>query len=58
MAPDYTTAFLVSAFWLCFVALFAIWAAWGLLVAIGIGYAADRALALDLRKDDKPRDRR
>jgi hypothetical protein len=50
IVEDYTTAFLVSAFWLCFVVLFAIWAIWGLLAAIGIGWAADRAMLLPVRR--------
>lgn len=55
MAPDYTTAFLVSAFWLCFIALFAIWAVWGLLVAMGVGWVAERAISVERRKDGPPR---
>ncbi|WP_157937585.1 hypothetical protein [Oceaniglobus roseus] len=46
MVEDYTNAFLVSAFVLVFMALFAIWAAWGLLAAGGAGWCADRLLRL------------
>ncbi|MEM1388404.1 MAG: hypothetical protein AAGG54_12400 [Pseudomonadota bacterium] len=41
---DYTAAFLVAAWVLCFFGLLAIWAAWGFAVAIVISAAADYAL--------------
>ncbi len=51
MVEDYTNAFLVSAFCLVFMALFAIWAVWGLVVAAGIGWAADAAITRLARED-------
>jgi hypothetical protein len=51
MVEDYTNAFLVSTFCLVFMALFAIWAIWGLIAALGIGWLADRAMAR-LHRDD------
>ena len=41
---DYTVPFLVVAGVLCFLALFAIWAAWGLPGAIILAVLADRAI--------------
>lgn len=52
MVEDYTNAFLVSAFCLVFMALFVIWAMWGLIVALGTGWAADTALAALPRNPD------
>ena len=46
---DYTNAFLVSAGVLVFMALFAIWAVWGLLFAGLISWGADRLITVDLR---------
>lgn len=50
---DYTNAFLVSAFVLVFVALVAIWAFWGLLMAGLISWIADRLMTVDFRKGSK-----
>ena len=44
VVPDYTNAFLWSFLPLVFIALFAIWAVWGLLIAGGIGWLADKGL--------------
>ena len=52
MVEDYTNAFLVSAFVLTFMALFAIWAFWGLMIASLVGWTADRLITVDLRKKD------
>lgn len=49
MVEDYTNAFLVSAFVLTFMALFTIWALWGLLVAGLVGWTADRLITVDFR---------
>lgn len=49
MVEDYTTAFLVSAYVLTFMALFAIWALWGLVMAGLVGWVADRLMTVDLR---------
>ena len=46
---DYTTAFLVSAGVLTFMALFAIWAIWGLIVAGLVSWGADRLMAVNIR---------
>lgn len=43
-APDYTNAFLVSFGVLVFIVLFAIWAVWGMIVASGLSWLADRAM--------------
>ncbi|SEM78888.1 hypothetical protein SAMN04488012_101502 [Palleronia salina] len=43
-APDYTRAFLVSLAPLVFIALMAIWVIWGLLAALGVTYASDKAI--------------
>ena len=48
-APDYTNAFLVSAFALGFVALAWIWAAFGFIPALAVAWLADRSLTLRLR---------
>ena len=50
MVEDYTNAFLVSAFVLTFMVLFAIWAIWGLLMAGLIGWTADRLITVDFRR--------
>jgi hypothetical protein len=47
---DYTDAFLVSAGVLVFMALFAIWAFWGLIVAGLVSWGADRLITVDLRR--------
>lgn len=49
-APNYTNAFLVSFGVVVFVALFAIWAVWGMLVAGAISWLADRAMIKRLRR--------
>jgi hypothetical protein len=49
MVEDYTNAFLVSAFVLTFMGLFAIWAFWGLLIAGLVGWTADRLMTVDFR---------
>ncbi len=41
---DFTGAFLVSFGVLLFVLLFAIWAVWGLLAALGVGWAGERLI--------------
>ncbi len=41
---DYTVPFLIAAGVLCFVILFAIWAAWGLPVALLLAFLANKAL--------------
>ncbi len=51
MVEDYTNAFLVSAFVLTFMVLFAIWAIWGLVMAGLIGWTADRLITVDLRSN-------
>lgn len=51
MVEDYTNAFLVSAFVLTFMVLFAIWAVWGLLMAGLISWTADRLITVDFRRD-------
>ena len=48
-APDYTTAFLVSAFMVVWFALLVIWAIWGLLAAGGVSWVADRVMILSRR---------
>lgn len=50
MVEDYTNAFLVSAFVLTFMALFTIWALWGLVIAGAVGWVADRLIVTDYRK--------
>lgn len=49
MVEDYTNAFLVSAFVLTFIALFTIWAFWGLMMAGLVGWIADRLITVDFR---------
>lgn len=44
MVEDYTTPFLVSTFVLVFMALLAIWAVWGLIAALVLGWLADIAM--------------
>ena len=46
---NYTNAFLVSAGVLVFMALFAIWAFWGLLIAALVSWGADRLMTVDLK---------
>ena len=50
---DYTSAFLVSFGVLIFMALFAIWALWGLLVAGIVSAIADRLMTVDFRRSAK-----
>lgn len=45
---NYTNAFLVSAFVLTYMALFAIWTFWGLVIALLISWIADRLMVVDL----------
>ena len=47
MVEDYTNAFLVSAFVLTFMGLFAIWAFWGLLMAGLVGWTGDALMTVD-----------
>lgn len=47
MAPDFTLAFLWSFGVLLFIALFAIWALWGLVVAGLVGWLADRLINVE-----------
>ena len=47
---DYTNAFLVSAFVLVFMALTAIWAIWGLIMAGLVSLTADRLIMVDFRQ--------
>lgn len=47
--PDYTKPFLVSAFVVVFIALFTIWAIWGLLIAGLVSWVADRLMTVDFR---------
>ena len=47
---DYTTAFLASFGVLVFMALFAIWAIWGLIMAGIVSWLADRLMTIDFRK--------
>lgn len=55
MVEDYTNAFLVSFGVLTFLALFTIWAIWGLLVAGLVSWVADRLMTVDFRQDGKAR---
>lgn len=48
-APDFTGAFLASFGVLIFMALFAIWAIWGMLMAALISWLADRLITTDFR---------
>lgn len=50
MVEDYTNAFLVSALFLLFTILMAIWALWGFVAAVLIGYAADRVIVFEARR--------
>ena len=43
-APDFTNAFLVTFGIVVFIALFAIWAVWGMLAAAGLSWLANRLL--------------
>ena len=47
MVEDYTDAFLFSAGVLVFMALFAIWAFWGLIMAGLVSWGADRLITVD-----------
>ena len=46
---NYTTPFLVSAFVVVFIALFTIWAVWGLLAAGLVSWVADRLMTVDIQ---------
>lgn len=46
---NYTTPFFVSAFVVVFIALFTIWAIWGLLIAGLVSWVADRLMTVDFR---------
>jgi hypothetical protein len=48
-APNYTGAFLTSFGVIVFMALFAVWAIWGLIVAAIISWIADRLMTIDFR---------
>ncbi len=48
--PDYTGAFLASFGVLVFMALFAIWAIWGLIMAGIVSWLADRLITIDFRR--------
>ena len=48
-APNYTRAFLTSFGVLLFMGLFAIWALWGMLMAMIVGWIADRLITVDFR---------
>lgn len=50
---DYTNAFLVSAGFLVFMALFVIWAFWGLVMAALISWGADRLMTVDFRNGNR-----
>ena len=47
---DYTNAFLASFGVLVFIALFAVWAIWGLMVAGLVSWIADRLMNVDFRR--------
>ena len=47
---NYTAAFLASFGVLVFMALFAIWAIWGLIMAGIVSWIADRLMTIDFRK--------
>ena len=55
MVEDYSTPFFVSAFVLCFMGLFVIWAVWGLIGAILVGWVADRLITVDFRRTGSSR---
>ncbi len=46
---NYTNAFLVAAFVVVFIVLFAIWAIWGLIMAGLVSWTADRLITVDFR---------
>ena len=48
--PDYTGAFLASFGVVVFMALFAIWAIWGLIAAGIVSWIADRLMTIDFRR--------
>lgn len=48
---NYTNAFLVSFGVLVFMALFAIWVFWGLIIAGLVGWVADRLMMVDFRRN-------
>ena len=56
-APDYTTAFLASFGVLVFMALFAIWAIWGMIMAAIVSWLADRLITTDFRSGSRSRNR-
>ena len=47
-APDFTSAFLVSFGVVVFMALCAIWAIWGLVVACLVGALGDRVIRVEI----------
>ena len=49
IAPDYTNAFLVSAFFVVFMVLCTIWVVWGLIMAGLVSWVADRLITIDFR---------
>ena len=50
---NYTTAFLASFGVIIFMALFAIWAIWGLLIAGLLSWIADRLMTVDFRRSNR-----
>ncbi len=50
MVEDYTNAFLVSALVLCMIVLMAIWAIWGFIAAVFIGWTTDRIIVIEGRR--------
>ena len=50
MVENYTNAFLVSAQFLSFIILMAIWAVWGFVAAVLIGLATDRVIVFEARR--------
>lgn len=52
---NYTTAFLFSAWVLVFMALCAIWAIWGLIMAGLISWGADRLMTVDFARKGNAR---
>jgi len=53
MVENYTNAFLVSALFLLFTILMTIWAIWGFLVAVLIGFATDRVIVFEARRSGR-----
>ena len=50
MVEDYTNAFLVSALVLCLLILVVIWAIWGFIAAVFIGWSTDRVIVFEARR--------